>query len=342
MESELSADLSEFRFRNLHPRLFLGTMSDRYAGWIGQIYSPEKYGGRIVRRSKKLGNRVFSEEVLPVESVAEYFLHFPVLEIDFTFYRPLLDRKGKPTPNFHVLRQYRSHMGPEDRVFLKVPQAICSRLVRRGGAYVPNESYLDAALFTEGFFNPAGEIMGETLHGMIFEQAYQRRYSQSSPENAADEWNRFFENIPPDPRYHLEIRTGRLLAPPLFAVLEDHAVGLVLSHWTWLPSLREQWERSKGGIASGDSSVVIRLVTPRAKTYEDTYVAAHPFGALVGGMLQDRTVEDTVEIVRGVVREGSQLYLFINNRAGGNAPLIAQRIAGEIGGGDFHSKSPGI
>jgi uncharacterized protein YecE (DUF72 family) len=341
MESEFSTDLSEFRFRNLHPRLFLGTMSDRYAGWLGQVYSEEKYSGRLTRRGKQLGGRAYTEEVLPVESVNEYFLHFPALEIDFTFYRPLLDHNGNPTPNYHVLRQYRRYMGEDDRVFLKVPQAVCARMVRRSGTYVANKSYLDAALFTEGFFTPAGEIMGDTLHGMIFEQEYQRRESQSTPELAAEEWDRFFEDIPSDLRYHLELRTARLLAAPLFAVLEKHAVGLVLSHWTWLPSLREQWERSGGGIRSGDHSVVIRLVTPRAKTYEETYAAAHPFAALVEGMLHDRTVEDTVEIVRGVVRQGSQLYLFINNRAGGNAPLIAQRIAGEIGPHDFHSKSPG-
>ncbi len=341
MESELSSDLAAFRFRNLHPRLFMGTMSDRYAGWIGQIYSAEKYRGRITRRDKRLGGRSFTEEVLPVESVVEYFSHFPALEIDFTFYRPLLDRKGKPTPNLHVLRQYRSHLGEGDRVCLKVPQAVCARTVRRGGAYVRNESYLDAALFTEGFYEPACEIMGDTLQGLIFEQEYQRRDSQSSPETAAEEWSRFFARIPPDPRYHLEIRTARLLAPPLYAVLEKHTVGLVLSHWTWLPSLREQWKRSGGGLTSGDRSMVIRLVTPRAKTYEETYAAAHPFASLVEGMLQDRTVEETVEIVRGVVRQGSQLYLFINNRAGGNAPLIAQRIAGEVGAEDFHSKSSG-
>jgi uncharacterized protein YecE (DUF72 family) len=31
--------------------------------------------------------KTFIEEVLPVDSVQEYFEHFPVLEIDFTFYR---------------------------------------------------------------------------------------------------------------------------------------------------------------------------------------------------------------------------------------------------------------
>jgi len=35
--------------------------------------------------------------------VGEYFEHFPVLEIDFTFYRLLLDQEGQPTQNYHGL-----------------------------------------------------------------------------------------------------------------------------------------------------------------------------------------------------------------------------------------------
>ena len=41
---------------------------------------------------------------LPVESVGEYFEYFPILEIDYTFYRPLLESKGSPSSNYHVLK----------------------------------------------------------------------------------------------------------------------------------------------------------------------------------------------------------------------------------------------
>ena len=83
-----AADLEHFHFRHLHPQVKMGTASDRYAGWLGQIYTEERYQGRIGQRTKVVGEHTFTEEVLPVDSVAEYFEHFPVLEIDFTFYRP--------------------------------------------------------------------------------------------------------------------------------------------------------------------------------------------------------------------------------------------------------------
>ena len=84
MDQKISG-LDHFQFRDLHPNVFLGTASDRYKGWIGQIYSSGLYADRINRRSKKLGTRTFVEEVLPVESVEEYFRHFRTLELDFTF-----------------------------------------------------------------------------------------------------------------------------------------------------------------------------------------------------------------------------------------------------------------
>ena len=95
--------------------------SDRYAGWIGQIYSAGRYEKGITRRSHKVGDKTFNEEILPVESLTEYFEHFPLLEIDYTFYRLLLEKDGKPTQNFHVLKNYCQHMKEGNLVLLKCP-----------------------------------------------------------------------------------------------------------------------------------------------------------------------------------------------------------------------------
>jgi len=337
---DISSQLASFDFRQVHPQLFIGTMSDRYAGWLGQIYSEDKYEGRITSRTKTLKGNIFTEEVLPVDSVKEYFQHFPVLEIDFTFYRPLRDKEGNATQNFHVLRKYREQLKPGDRIFLKVPQMVCASKLRRKDGYVSNPSYLNPEIFLRGFYEPAQRVLDNHLSGLIFEQAYQRKDEKSSAEILARDLDVFFRKIPKDRRYHLEVRTERLLAEPVFTVLKNHGVGLVLSQWTWLPYLRAQYQKS-GALISGDNSLVIRLVTPRGKTYDETYAAAHPFDVMVEGMMHPATVEETVEIIQGVVQRGSQLYLFINNRAGGNAPLIAQEMAQRFTNLS-HSKSSGF
>ena len=330
MPKDSARAIEEFRFRDTLSGLFMGTTSDRYAGWLGQIYTPGKYQGQITKRTRRLGGKVYIDEVLPVESVSEYFEHFPALELDFTFYRPLLDGSGNPTQNFHVLRTYSRFIEESDRVVLKVPQAVFARKVLRGGKFVANEDYLNPELFRNRFYLPAHQVLGERIKGFVFEQEYQRKADQSPPEELAAELEAFFETVPEDRRYHVEVRTSSYLTEPLFRVLKRAGVGLVLSHWSWLPPLRRQFEMARGADFNSAGDVFIRLLTPRGMSYEKTYTLAHPFDTMIDGMLHNGTVEETVEIIRGVVRRGSQLYLFINNRAGGNAPLIAQRIAREL------------
>jgi len=155
-----SNNLEKFEFRGLHPQVFMGTASDRYAGWIGQIYSPGRYENRITHRTHKVGKQSFAEDVLPVESVEEYFKHFDVLEIDYTFYRPLLDKDGKPTESYHVLKQYQNHLHKNDRLILKVPQVVFAQKLLQGRKYLINEGFLNPDVFINQFYNPAHDLLG--------------------------------------------------------------------------------------------------------------------------------------------------------------------------------------
>ncbi|MBN2568922.1 MAG: DUF72 domain-containing protein [Deltaproteobacteria bacterium] len=325
--SECVGSIEKFQFRNLHPKVLLGTASDRYAGWIGQIYTKERYEGRISRRTKPLGGKYFVEETLPVESVEEYFEHFPVLEIDYTFYSPLLDQDGKPTPNFHVLKTYPQHMKENDRVVLKVPQVISAQKMRHGGKYVQNEMYLNAEIFRKGFYEPAVEILHSNLNGMIFEQEYQRKNERVPVKQLADDLDNFFESIPRDTRYHIELRTEAYLSPPVFDVLEKHGVGQVISHWTWLPPLRKQTAKASERVFNSGRQRIVRLMTPIGMRYEDAYAKAYPFDKVVEGMLLPEMVKETSDLMHSAIRDSVEISVFINNRAGGNAPVIAQRVA---------------
>ena len=156
--------LEEFHFRHLHPQVKMGTASDCYAGWLGQIYTEERYLGRIRQRTKVVGEHTFTEEVLPVDSVAEYFEHFPVLEIDFTFYRSLRDQNGKPTQTFQTLKAYQHYLRNGDALLLKVPQVVTAPRLRRGGQYQENPAYLNTEIFIRQFYEPATELSPGRLH----------------------------------------------------------------------------------------------------------------------------------------------------------------------------------
>ncbi len=319
-------DPDRFRFRGLHPGIRIGTASDRYAGWIGQIYSEERYRGRIGKRAHKVGKKSFREEVLPVDSVEEYFDHFRVLEIDYTFYSAPLDAAGAPTRTFRILADYRSFMREGDFVFLKVPQVICARKLLRAGGLVENEDFLNPRKFTEQFYGPVSDIMGDRLGGFVFEQEYHRSETRPPVRELADRLDSFFSAVPADTRYHFELRTEAYITRPVLDVFEKHGIGQVLSHWTWLPTLRKQFADSGRRFSNSGRQCLIRLMTPLGTRYEDAYAKAFPFTGLIDGMLQPRMIEDTANLAAEGIRQGVQVNVIVNNRSGGNAPLIARQL----------------
>ena len=323
----MTQTIENFFFRDLHPGVSIGTASDRYAGWLGQIYSPERFGGKISKRSKTVGGRTVTEELLPVESVQEYFEHFSILELDFTFYSLLLDDHFNPTSTYRVIETYRKHLKDADRLVLKVPQTIFAQKLWKEGKFTENPGYLNAETFTQKFYAPAVGLLGPTLRGMIFEQEYQAKKERSSPDLFVSALDRFFETIPRDDRYHVEVRTEALLTKAYFQVLEKHGIGQVLSHWTWLPPLRKQFSKGSGRFFNAGKKAVIRLMTPIGMRYEDAYLKAFPFDKMVEGMMSPRMPEETAEIMLAAAKENVQANVIINNRAGGNAPLIAQKVA---------------
>jgi len=323
----VAPNIEKFLFRNLHPKVSLGTASDRYAGWIGQIYSPGRFEGKLSKRSKPVGGQTVTEELLPVESVQEYFQHFSILELDFTFYSLLLDEHSNPTPTLRVLETYRRNLKEADRIVLKVPQTIFAQKLWKKGKFAENPGYLKANIFIQQFYAPASALLGPTLQGFVFEQEYQAKKERPSPDLFVSALDRFFEQIPRDDRYHVEVRTEALLTKTYFEVLEKHGIGQVLSHWTWLPPLRKQLSKASGRFFNAGKQAIIRLMTPIGMRYEEAYLKAFPFNRMVEGMMSPRMPDETAQVMLNAIKQDVQTNLIINNRAGGNAPLIAQKVA---------------
>ena len=63
---------AQYDFRDFSENLRFGTASDRYAGWIGQIY-PEALQAELSSRSRRLGGKSFQEKTLPIHSANQKF-----------------------------------------------------------------------------------------------------------------------------------------------------------------------------------------------------------------------------------------------------------------------------
>lgn len=333
----LHDQIREFDFRDIHPHVRFGTASDRYAGWIGQIY-PDSYAAEVSSRKRRLGGRTFEERTVPIRSVEDYFQHFDTLEIDYTYYSPLRDAENEPTSNYSVLAQYADHIPPEGTVFLKAPQTYFSRTLRRGRGkaveYFDNPEFLNAEDYIRQFHDPAVEILGARLRGVIFEQEYQRKSDSPSPEENVAELDGFFEALPKDVQAHIEMRSEHLLTEPYFAWLADRGIGFVFSHWTWLPPIRKQWRMCGKRFTASDRNVVARLLTPINQKYADAYVLAHPFDEPVPELSETdqarNMVLDVTALVYQAEAQGALINVIANNRAWGNAPALTQAIAERI------------
>ena len=153
---ELQQQINNYEFREVIDSVRFGTVSDRYAGWIGQIYS-EEWSAGVSKRKRTLGGKKFEEKTVPVQSVEEYFEHFSTLEIDYTFYRTLLEKDGAPSNNYFVLQRYADAAPPDAQFLLKAPQQVTARILRRrgpdGATYENNPTFLDTHIFTRSRFS---------------------------------------------------------------------------------------------------------------------------------------------------------------------------------------------
>ena len=324
-----------FAFHDIHPHLRFGTASDRYGGWLGQIYPQDKYGDHVSARTRTLGGKKYEERRVPIESVVDYFAHFGVLEIDFTFYRPLREPDGEPSSNYRVLSTYADH-APDDAAFLvKAPQMFFARSLRRGGEFIDNTDFLDRDAYLHRFHEPVQEILGDRLAGVIFQQEYQRVGDSPSPDANVEELDAFFSDLPDDDvQAHLELRSEHLMQPVYFDWLEERGLGHVFSHWTWLPKIRQQWQMCGERLTAANDEVVARLLTPRNTKYAEAYDLAYPFDERVAAIADTQDARDMVldatALTYRAEAQNALLNVVANNRAWGNAPDLARTIAHRV------------
>ena len=336
------AEADRYDVRGLHPNVRIGSASDRSAGWLGQVYPRDVWAGEVTSKPKRVGAVTLDDRTLPVASAEDYFLHFPDLEIDFTYYRPLLEPSGKPSPGLFQLEQYSDVAPPGARFLLKAPQQFTARRVRRTVdgrvAYVDNPDYLDAQAFETRFVEPARRTLGVKLAGVIWEQPYERARDSPEPDAFVAELDGFVRSLSSGPPgapggvpLHFEVRSPHLLSPAYLDWLAEREIGFCFSHWQWLPTLGDQWRLVGERFTSGSGEAVVRLMQPREMTFDESFRLAHPFDRPVPALSQTgaarRMVDEAVALMYQAVGAGVTLHVVGNNRAWGNTPDLARTLA---------------
>ena len=278
-------------------RIYLGTSSWKYEGWLADIYTPERYLTR-----GKLSVKRFEAECL-----AEYAEVFPIVCGDFSFYQ-------FPTPAFW--EKLFLTAPPQLKFAFKVPEEITvtqwprhPRYGARGG--LANETFLNADLLEAGFLAPlrpyASRIATLIFEFTPFARAHQDGFLTRLPE--------FLQSLPPDFRYSVEIRNPELLSGDYLEILAQARAAHVLSSWTRMPDLKTQ--AALPGIVTTDFAIVRALLKP-GRAYEDAVKAFSPYKEIQDPYLPGR--EAISRLIESAKLDQLPIYVFVNNRFEGNAP----------------------
>ena len=76
--------------------------------------------------------------------------------------------------------------------------------------------------------------------------------------------------------------------------------------------------------------VVSRLMLPPGERYDERRAAMAPFDRVVDPQLAMRA--DVVALVRRAAEDGREVYVNVNNKAEGSAPLTVRALAGLLAG----------
>jgi uncharacterized protein YecE (DUF72 family) len=273
-----------------------GTSSWTYPGWKGLVYS-----------------RDYPATGAGAEMLAEYaqWPLFSTVGIDSSFYAPLTEK---------TLRSYAAALPPGfpcvSKVWDRITVHTFAKARKKAQAGQQNPDFLNADLFTGEVWGPCREHFGEHTGPFVFEFQAIARADKISPQDFAERLDAFFEKLPREGRYAVEVRNPEYLTPPYFAVLREHDVAHVLSSWTRMPSIGMQLDLP--GVVTAGFLVARALLRP-GRYYAAAVDAFQPYDRI-----RDENPELRGDLVRLVEVAGKlriPAYILVNNRAEGSAPL---------------------
>jgi uncharacterized protein YecE (DUF72 family) len=280
--------------------IYVGASSWKYEGWIGQVYTRERY---FVRGR-------FSQKKFQAECLNEYAKTFPIVCGDFSFYQ---------FPAQAYWQRLFASAPPELLYAFKVPEDITvkrfpghARYGARAG--IDNPAFLNATLFREAFLGPL-EPYRKQIAALIFEfGAFPRDGFEGEPA-FLDQLDGFLRELPGGWRYSVEVRNTEFLNSQYFHRLGERGVAHVFNAWTRMPELETQIRMA--GAFTTDFTVV-RALLRQGRPYEDAVAKFSPYLRVQEPNPGARSaIKNLIQRSR---RQKQMAFVFVNNRLEGNAP----------------------
>jgi uncharacterized protein YecE (DUF72 family) len=295
----------------LPARIHLGTSSWSFPGWTGLIYADRN-------------GRPAPEQVLAKHGLAAYARHplMRTVSLDRTFYAPLSPAE---------FARYAAQVPQGFRFVVKAPAAITDPAIRTSGSGEPardNPSFLDAAAATTAFVRPAVDGLGSHAGPLVFQfPPLGRRLLADVPRLAA-RIAAFMAVLPRGPLYAVEVRDPSLVCAEFAAALRDAGAVPCLAAHARMPPVGEQAATFGHDAAGCRLPLVARWNLHAGRGYEEARADYFPFNRLVE---EDRPTRLSLAgLARAAAAADRDVFITINNKAEGSAPLSVQRLAEAI------------
>jgi len=292
----------------------LGTSSWSFPGWNGLVWSGD-----------------YADAALAKNGLAAYAQHpaLRAVSLDRSFYRPL---------SASQYAAYAAQVPDDFRFVVKAPSLITDAVVRSeaGRGMQPNPAFLDPALAVSEFVQPALDGLGHHIGALVFQLSpLPGAWLQKLPELLHRLATLLaalpaLKSIAPDGVIAVEVRNPELLTPAFAAVLRAAGATYCLGLHPRLPPVQDQLPLLR---ALWPGPLVCRWNLHGrhgAQGYEEAKGLYEPFDRLVDPDPATRTV--LARVMSATAAAGHNVYVTINNKAEGSAPLSVLALAGAVAG----------
>jgi uncharacterized protein YecE (DUF72 family) len=297
----------------LSPRIHLGTSSWSFPGWTGLVYAAR-------------GSKPASEQALARQGLAAYAAHplFRTVSLDRTFYAPLTQQE---------FARYAAQVPAHFRFVVKAPAAVTDAMVRKPGSGEPardNPLFLDATAAAATFIRPALDGLREKAGPLVFQFPPLGHRLLSDVPKLTARIAAFIAALPRGPLYAVEVRDPQLVCEGFARSLEDAGAVPCLAVHARMPPVQEQ--AATFGLDRTDCPLplVARWNLHAGRGYEDAKADYFPFNRLIEEDLPSRTALS--RLARMAAAADRDVFITINNKAEGSAPLSVLRLAEQITG----------
>ncbi len=292
----------------------LGTSSWFFPGWRGLVY-----------------DGTHPQIALSRKGLAAYG-QIPLLRtvsLDRTFYAPI------STADYV---RYANQVPDRFSFVVKAPALVCDALIRdeEGRGKVANPHFLDAGIAAREFIVPCLEGLEAKAGPLVFQISPLPRAVVEEAAILVERLAAFFSALPDSlggrrPLYALELRNAELLTPRLMRMLAATGVRYCVGLHDRMPEVERQETALRVLDGEGAGDLVVRWNLHRGFLYKAAKQRYEPFDKLVDEDIETRRV--LARMAARAFRAGRNIWITVNNKAEGSAPLSLVKLAEEIADG---------